>query len=235
MADSFQIYTGKPSATISGGLVTVPLHAVTSLSLSETYEPQSIGSSTLKAAAVAVHDDPISLSGNLIVDERLAWKLALENLAYAPAGQGEQRVGVSPTAELYGAPLNRERTAALVTAVPGQSPQPAVDRVKPPEVIVEALTRRSAPELSHPAVQRTGRRLETLTALITDRLLRHASASEDLALTRAIDSLTTALQDLQRDITTTASDIARLARIDAATPADLRAFARDLRNILRGQ
>lgn len=234
MADNFQIYTGKPSAIISGGLVTVPLHAVTSLSLSETYQLPPIGSSGLKAA-VAVHDDTISLSGSLIGDERFAWKLALENLAYAPAGQGEQRVGISPAAELYGAPLNRERAAALETAVPGQAPQPAVDRVKPPEVIVEALTRRSAPELSHPAVQRTGRRLETLTALITDRLLRHASASEDLALTRAIDSLTTALQDLQRDITTTASEIARLARIDAATPADLRAFARELQKILRGQ
>jgi hypothetical protein len=80
MAESFQIYAGKPSAIISDGLVTVPLYAVTSLSLTESYQLPPIGSSGLKAA-VAVHDDTISLSGSLIGDERLAWKLALENLA----------------------------------------------------------------------------------------------------------------------------------------------------------
>jgi hypothetical protein len=196
-------------------------------------------------AAVALHDDTISLSGSLIGDERFAWKLALENLAYAPAGQGEQRVGVSPTAELYGAPLTRESRAALETAVPGQGSRPAVERVEPPEVIVEALsrTRRSAPELSHPAVQRTGKRLESLTALITDRLLRHAATSEDVALHREIDKLQTAFEDLQREITTTAPDAVRLDQIDAAlkafggrgarwtdhvTAADVRALGRQL-------
>ena len=80
MAESFQIYAGKPSAIISDGLVTVPLYAVTTLSLSETYQLPPIGSSGLKAA-VAVHDDTITLSGSLVGAERFAWKLALENLA----------------------------------------------------------------------------------------------------------------------------------------------------------
>lgn len=77
---SFQKYLAVPSAIISDGILTIPLWAVTSMSLSETYHLPPIGSSTMKAI-VATHDDTISLSGVLVGAERFAWKLALETLA----------------------------------------------------------------------------------------------------------------------------------------------------------
>ncbi len=77
---SFQKYRAVPSAIISDGILTIPLWAVTSMSLSETYHLPPIGSSTMKAI-VATHDDTISLSGLLVGAERFAWKLALETLA----------------------------------------------------------------------------------------------------------------------------------------------------------
>jgi hypothetical protein len=78
--NSFQSYATTPSAIISDGITSVPLWAVTSLSLSESYHLPPIGSSVAKAL-VATHDDTVSLSGILIGSERFAWKLALETLA----------------------------------------------------------------------------------------------------------------------------------------------------------
>jgi hypothetical protein len=69
-----------PSAIISDGILTVPLWAVTSISLNESYRLPPIGSSGAKAL-VATHDDTVSLTGVLVGDDRFEWKLALENLA----------------------------------------------------------------------------------------------------------------------------------------------------------
>lgn len=77
---SFQIYGTVPSAIVSDGLVTVPLWAVTTIGLTETYKLPPIGSTTARAS-VATHDDTITLAGVLAGTERYAWKLALENLA----------------------------------------------------------------------------------------------------------------------------------------------------------
>jgi hypothetical protein len=82
---SFQRYLVAPSAIISDGLTPplipmVPIWAVTTMSLSETYHLPPIGSSGVKAV-VATHDDTITLTGVLVGTERFAWKLALENMA----------------------------------------------------------------------------------------------------------------------------------------------------------
>ena len=80
---SFQNYGTIPSAIISdGALNTIPLWAVTTLSLSQTYHLPPIGSSGAKAI-VSTHDDTISMSGILIGAERYAWKLLLERIAEA--------------------------------------------------------------------------------------------------------------------------------------------------------
>jgi hypothetical protein len=79
---SFQDETALPSAIISDGVVTVPLWAVNTLSLSETYHLPPIGSSGAKAI-VSTHDDTVSVSGVLVGDDRYVWKLALEGLAEA--------------------------------------------------------------------------------------------------------------------------------------------------------
>jgi len=80
---SFQNYGTIPSAIISdGALNTIPLWAVTTLSLSQTYHLPPIGSSGAKAI-VSTHDDTISLSGILVGAERYAWKLLLERIAEA--------------------------------------------------------------------------------------------------------------------------------------------------------
>jgi hypothetical protein len=71
-----------PSAIISDGIITVPLWAVTTVSLTESYHLPPIGSAGAKAA-VSTHDDTVTLSGLLIGAERFAWKLALETLAEA--------------------------------------------------------------------------------------------------------------------------------------------------------
>ena len=80
MATTFQDYATMPSAIVSDGATVVPLWAVTSISLSETYHLPPIGSSGAKAI-VATHDDTVTLSGVLVGPERYAWKLALETLA----------------------------------------------------------------------------------------------------------------------------------------------------------
>jgi hypothetical protein len=69
-----------PSAIVSDGVVAVPLWAVTTVTLSQTYHLPAIGSSGARAIATT-HDDTISLSGVLVGDQRYAWKLDLENLA----------------------------------------------------------------------------------------------------------------------------------------------------------
>jgi phage protein U len=81
VALSYQDYLNVPSAIISdGGLLTVPLWAVTAMTLSETYHLPPIGSTGARSV-VGTHDDTISLSGVLVGPERFAWKLALETLA----------------------------------------------------------------------------------------------------------------------------------------------------------
>ncbi len=77
---SFQDYEAIPSAIVSDGILTIPLWAVSSISLSETYQLPPIGSSGARAI-VSTHDDTISLSGVLVGPERYAWKLSLETLA----------------------------------------------------------------------------------------------------------------------------------------------------------
>jgi hypothetical protein len=69
-----------PSAVLSDGGLTVPLYAVTSLSLSETFHLPPIGSSGVRTV-VAAHDDTLSLSGLLVGPDRFRWKTELETLA----------------------------------------------------------------------------------------------------------------------------------------------------------
>jgi len=71
-----------PAAVISDGVLMVPLWAVTSLSLTETYQLPPVGSAGHRAVA-QVHDDTLSLSGVLLGPERFTWKLLLEQLAEA--------------------------------------------------------------------------------------------------------------------------------------------------------
>jgi hypothetical protein len=80
MPESFQKYATIPSAIISDGVITVPIWAVTQISLSESYHLPPIGSTGAKAI-VSTHDDAITLSGVLVGPERFAWKLSLETLA----------------------------------------------------------------------------------------------------------------------------------------------------------
>jgi phage protein U len=85
IAKSFQRYDAIPSAIITDGMLinpftTVPLWAVTSMSLSEAYHLPPIGSTGARSI-VATHDDTVSLSGVLLGAERYAWKLALESMA----------------------------------------------------------------------------------------------------------------------------------------------------------
>ncbi len=78
---SYQNYGTVPSAVLSdGGLFTVPLWAVTAMSLSQTYHLPAIGSTGAKAV-VGTHTDSLTLSGLLVGAERAAWKAALETLA----------------------------------------------------------------------------------------------------------------------------------------------------------
>lgn len=77
---STQDRTRMPSAIISDGLVPVPLWAVTTMTLSETYPLPPIAS-TAARAFVSGHDDTLSLNGMLVGPERFGWKLALETLA----------------------------------------------------------------------------------------------------------------------------------------------------------
>lgn len=80
MSMSYTNYANIPSAIVSDGIVTIPIWAVTTMTLSESYQLPPIGSSAMKAS-VAVHDDTITLGGVLVGPERYTWKLALETLA----------------------------------------------------------------------------------------------------------------------------------------------------------
>jgi len=79
---SFQNYLTLPSLIISDGVLTVPLWAVTQMSLSQSYHLPVIGATSQKAI-LPVHDDTISFSGVLVGLERSAWKFALETMAEA--------------------------------------------------------------------------------------------------------------------------------------------------------
>lgn len=79
---SYIAYPNVPSAVISDGILTVPLWAVSTMVLTETYHLPPIGSSGAKAV-VDSHDDTVQLTGVLVGVERYAWKLALETLAEA--------------------------------------------------------------------------------------------------------------------------------------------------------
>src|SRR3954447_4685673 len=96
---SFQLYTAMPSAVISEGLVTIPLWAVTQMTLTEAYQLPPIGSSTMRAV-VATHDDTVSLSGMLVGAERYAWKFALETLA--ESGKRGSLIGMIPGQKVSG-------------------------------------------------------------------------------------------------------------------------------------
>lgn len=79
-AASELFYRNVPSAILSDGVVTVPIWAVTAMTVSETYHLPPIGSRGARAV-MATHDDTITLNGVLLGVERHAWKLALETLA----------------------------------------------------------------------------------------------------------------------------------------------------------
>ena len=79
---SFQKLDVVPSAVLSDGALTVPLFAVTQMSLTETYHLPPIGSSGQRTA-VATHDDAISLAGVLAGPLRFTWKFLLETMAEA--------------------------------------------------------------------------------------------------------------------------------------------------------
>ena len=80
VAKSSLDYRNVPSAVISDGILTVPLWAVTTIGLTETYQLPPIGSTSARAV-VATHDDAMTLSGVLVGEERYRWKLLLETLA----------------------------------------------------------------------------------------------------------------------------------------------------------
>jgi hypothetical protein len=72
-----------PSAVLwDGGVLLIPLFAVSEIALSETYHLPAIGSSGAKAIA-PVQDSTVRLSGLLVGPTRFAMKLALENQAEA--------------------------------------------------------------------------------------------------------------------------------------------------------
>ncbi len=72
-----------PSAVLwDGGLLIIPLFAVSDITLTETYHLPPIGSAGARAIA-PVHDSSIRLNGLLVGPARYAMKLALENQAEA--------------------------------------------------------------------------------------------------------------------------------------------------------
>lgn len=80
--ESFIHAEGMPSAILSDGLVTIPLFAVSSIALTESYHLPAIGTSTIRSA-IATHDDVITMSGLLVGSERFGLKFALETMAEA--------------------------------------------------------------------------------------------------------------------------------------------------------
>lgn len=82
MTSSYQSYLHTPSAILSDGLIPIPLWSVSQLQIEESYSLPQIGGTSRKAA-VASHDDTLSLTAVLLGPERYTWKLSLENLAEA--------------------------------------------------------------------------------------------------------------------------------------------------------
>lgn len=156
-------------------------------------------------------------------------------------------VGLTPAAERYGAPVTRKSQAAH-DAAPADH-KPPLKRLEPPEVVSQALgrTQKSGrPSTAHPTVQRTGERIQALTRVLDTTVMNKYAASGDPAYGGAIDELADVVGRLDRQVKTSPPNPERLALIDAAitgfnrraqhaSPADLRAFARELRNILRGR
>lgn len=70
----------RPSAILTDGVLTAALHAVTVVTLSQTYHLPPFGSG-IGRAMIDTHDDTFSLSGLLVGDRRMLQKLALETLA----------------------------------------------------------------------------------------------------------------------------------------------------------
>jgi hypothetical protein len=80
MAGKSFVNTAVPSAILADGPIIVPLFAVSSVSLSESYHLPPIGSD-MGRVLVETHDDSISLSASLVGPGRYVLKLLLETLA----------------------------------------------------------------------------------------------------------------------------------------------------------
>jgi hypothetical protein len=78
----------------------VPLFAVTTISISETYHLPPIGSSQ-ERVMVAAHDDTISLSGLLVGPQRFVFKFMLETMAdLSKRGTAIERISGGTTSGL---------------------------------------------------------------------------------------------------------------------------------------
>ncbi len=73
-------YAHIPGAILADGPVLIPLYAVTSLSLTESFRLPPVGSGGGRQA-MSTHDDTISLTGLLVGAERFFFKLLLETIA----------------------------------------------------------------------------------------------------------------------------------------------------------
>jgi hypothetical protein len=104
MSHSFTDYSNLPSALIwDGGLLFVPLWAVSEISLEQSFHLPPIGSSSMRAIA-PVQDTTMRLRGLLVGPERFAWKLALEMAAEA-AQRGSAAAAITgPIASAASAP-----------------------------------------------------------------------------------------------------------------------------------
>jgi len=155
-------------------------------------------------------------------------------------------VGITPEAELYGAPYTKESIAASEAAPEGE--KPPLERLEPPQALSEALgrTQKLGRAAGHAAIARTGERIAALARILDTTIMNRYTASGDPAWAGAIDDVTTAVGEVRNRIESSAPNPERLTRIDNAitnfnrraryaSPADLRALARELRNILRGR
>lgn len=79
---SFQNFAVPSAVLWDGGLLLIPLFAVTEITLEQTYHLPPLGSTGARAIA-PVHDDTVRLSGVLVGPTRYALKLMLENQAEA--------------------------------------------------------------------------------------------------------------------------------------------------------
>jgi hypothetical protein len=156
-------------------------------------------------------------------------------------------VGITPEAELYGAPYTKRSMAAHDAAPEGG--KPPLERLEPPQALSEALGRthkRGPVATAHPTSERAGERIKALTRVLETTIFNRALADDFRAWSRPIDELTDAVGRLDTEVKTAAPNPERAARIDTAitnfnrraqyaTPADLRALTRELQNVLRGR